>query len=350
MKKISVFLDANILSWFYGEVKSSPKKFDLKKEIDSLKRIGFQNSLDIEFFYNYRDPLKKFLEEYANKVIDDFKNFIAWGDILVLDEARKNVENFRKFFKNSNEKQDDIEHILPSIIFFAKKKIKYIITLDVKFANRLSELHGKIKKDNNFEQRLLKIRPDFYEIKIMIPTEFEKFLLRHQLNQITSQNIGKNIAKQVDLIKNIGMSHSIILKQEAIVGNPSTFQFNCFMYALNLINNFSVEKIMKEYKQIFIGSEFMKYLTENKLQEVDFSKKKDGDIIIYYSKHKLEHAGKIFSTRIMSKWGTGHMWEHDIFEIPITYGNTYRIYKQISKKDALNYFINYARSKGAKIH
>ncbi len=175
-------------------------------------------------------------------------------------------------------------------------------------------------------------------------------ILRQKLNQITSQNIGKNIAKQIDLIKNINIPHSITLKQQAIVGKSETFQFNCFMYVLNIISDSIVEKIMKNHQTIFIGSEFMKHLIQNKLQEIDFLKKEDGDIIIYYLNDKPEHAGKIFSNRIISKWGTGHMWEHDIFEIPITYGQTYKTYKQISSEEALGCFLDYARSKGVKIN
>ena len=174
-------------------------------------------------------------------------------------------------------------------------------------------------------------------------------MLRKKLAQITSQNIGHNISKQIDLIKNIGISHSIILKQEAIVGKPETFQFNCFMYVMDVTNCPSIEKIMKDYPAIFIGSDFMKYLIQNRLQKINLSDKREGDIIIYFSNNKPEHAGKIFSNRITSKWGTGHMWEHEIFETPQTYGDTYVIFKSISGQEALNCFLAYAKAKGVEI-
>jgi len=173
-------------------------------------------------------------------------------------------------------------------------------------------------------------------------------ILRQKLDQITDQNIGNNISKQIDLIKNIGIAHSIILKQEAIVGKPETFKFNCFSYALDIINHPVVEKMMKDHTSIFIGSEFMEYLIQNKLQKIDFSNKREGDIIIYFSNNKPEHAGKIFSNRIISKWGTGHMWEHEVLEIPLKYGDTYLTFKAISEKEALNCFLDYTRTKGAK--
>ena len=99
--------------------------------------------------------------------------------IIVLrpDATKKNIDHFRSFLKESpKEKQDDINDVLPRVTFFQKKRIKYIITLDYKFANRLIRIHHKINRDNTFKQWLLKLRPDFYEIRILLPTQFENIL------------------------------------------------------------------------------------------------------------------------------------------------------------------------------
>ena len=172
--------------------------------------------------------------------------------------------------------------------------------------------------------------------------------LREKLEEITSQNIGNNISKQITLIKELEFPHSIKLKQEAVLGQPSTFQFNCFMHVLDLIGLSQVENIMKEHSDVFVGSDFMDYLINNKLQKIDSDRKKDGDIAIYFFNSKPEHAGKIYSNRIISKWGTGHLWEHDIFEIPQSYGNEFGVFKSILRQETLTHFLDYARSKGVK--
>ena len=50
--------------------------------------------------------------------------------------------------------------------------------------------------------------------------------------------------------------------------------------------------------------------------------------------------------RVVSKWGLGHLWEHNILEVPISYGNEYKYYKDIQKEEAINSFCKFAESKG----
>lgn len=178
--KLPVFLDANILSWLYSPNKSTPKKFNKKEEVAVLRRLGSFNNPEIEFIYNNQETLKKFIDNYGAAILKDFKCFTALDHIIFANEAKANVEEFRNFLKNTNEKQDDIIEVLPGITFY-KEKIQHIITLDKSFINRLCNIHNKIKKNTNFERWLLDLRPDFYKIIVLFPTEFENLLSNEKL-------------------------------------------------------------------------------------------------------------------------------------------------------------------------
>jgi len=51
--------------------------------------------------------------------------------------------------------------------------------------------------------------------------------------------------------------------------------------------------------------------------------KKDGDqVVIYFDKEDPTHFGKIVGNKIESKWGSGCVWLHDLFEVPLSYGKS----------------------------
>lgn len=140
--------------------------------------------------------------------------------------------------------------------------------------------------------------------------------------------------------------HSIILKLRKPGKNRSNY--NCYTFAFNLTDSPVYEKIASTppYK-VFADSEFCNFLLKKgSLKEKKLDDKKDGDIIIYFDENVPKHAGKIYSDRIISKWGTGHLWEHDINEVPISYGNDCRIFAAITEDSAILAFIEYAKSKG----
>ena len=144
------------------------------------------------------------------------------------------------------------------------------------------------------------------------------------------------------LISNIGYNHSIVLKNIS----PAERKYNCFAYAFDLMHSTKYTEIAPI--GVFANSEFVEFLINNEiLKEIEWGKENDGDIIIYFDKGKPKHAGKIYSGRIISKWGVGHLWEHDIYDVPINYGNKCRIFTRISKDISIAAFIEYAKTKKA---
>ncbi|MDD4980938.1 MAG: hypothetical protein PHC54_06715 [Candidatus Omnitrophica bacterium] len=176
--------------------------------------------------------------------------------------------------------------------------------------------------------------------------------LRRILQNITEQYIGDIVGEQKQLVARLlnTYKHSISLKIEAVPNNPSTFQYTCHMYSLDLVNSSEVEKIASRYKDIFPSAEFIIFLIQrNILKEKTWDERANGDIIIYFDQDKPVHSGKIYLNKIVSKWGLANLWEHDIFEVPISYGNEVRVFASIQRSLSINAFIEFSKTKESSL-
>ena len=71
-------------------------------------------------------------------------------------------------------------------------------------------------------------------------------------------------------------------------------------------------------------------------------------MVIYFNKDgRIKHAGlNRGSGRVESKWGMGGLFEHDVFDVPESYGNVVRLFGKIPSKAAIEYFVRFAEEKG----
>jgi hypothetical protein len=69
---------------------------------------------------------------------------------------------------------------------------------------------------------------------------------------------------------------------------------------------------------IKVGPEFVLRLIERGILARDDA----GDIVIYFRDRLPMHAGLCIGRRIRSKWGIGNLWEHGLWEVPSSYGDT----------------------------
>ena len=53
--------------------------------------------------------------------------------------------------------------------------------------------------------------------------------------------------------------------------------------------------------------------------------------------------------RVRSKWGSLGLFEHDLFDVPLNYGNTVRFFKPIAFDVAIELFYNFAQLQGVNI-
>lgn len=167
--------------------------------------------------------------------------------------------------------------------------------------------------------------------------------LRKQLGDIPKE---EEYAKQqiaLSDLKNLHMHSVNAVDSRCLFHEWGTY--NCFEYALRLTDSSDYVKIKKQ--NVFANSEFVQSLIINNL----IFKTQENGIIIYFNDEQIPtHAGIMQNHRVLSKWGTGLVFDHEIFEAPFSYGFQYRIYKAVESVTMIDYFFDYAESKGIKFH
>ena len=106
------------------------------------------------------------------------------------------------------------------------------------------------------------------------------------------------------------------------------------------------------FNVVFAGRKFAHWLIDrNLLREIPMNIAQDGDFVFYFDDRSLfRHAGvMIGKERVRSKWGTGHLFEHGVFEVPESYGTTVRFFKQMAEGAAYSHFRSFAEECGMVI-
>ncbi len=140
--------------------------------------------------------------------------------------------------------------------------------------------------------------------------------LRERISEITKDSIPTKHGKLIEKIKN-EFKHNIIL-----ISNPNFIDTteDCFLFVM--------EKILKKDEIKKLGD-----IDTNNIENIDrlinkgflllHDEYKENDkIVIYLHENKIMHFGWIENESVVSKWGKGLIWEHQLFEVPITYGST----------------------------
>jgi hypothetical protein len=165
------------------------------------------------------------------------------------------------------------------------------------------------------------------------------------LSQITQEFIGERVGEQITAIDALRARtpHSIRLVSAAVPGDRATFGFTCFQYAFALVDPPpAIVTIATLYPHVFPSREFVEFLIRNALVEVTEDLVQDGDSIVYADQGIIRHAGVMKRGRVQSKWGTAHLWEHGVLEVPVEYGSELRFFRPISTGEAQFAFLVYA--------
>ena len=169
-------------------------------------------------------------------------------------------------------------------------------------------------------------------------------MLRRKLQEMTeSGDIALHPAMLVAITRDY--PNSIQLLQ-----SPSPVsRYTCFMHAFDF-----TEK--PEYldiacfgsKEVYAGPTFGQWLLEiEALIEMPTLENERESLVFYFNNENLKHVGLSQSGgKVISKWGTGHLYEHKIFEVPESYGLGIRVFKKLLYSDALSHFMNFAEANG----
>lgn len=145
----------------------------------------------------------------------------------------------------------------------------------------------------------------------------------------------------------IDIPHNIV----PVLSSYDLARFTCVMHAFEFVGNQRYSDIASlDEGRLFAGKAFMNWMLSNKLLvEVD-GEANSHSLVVYFSElGSFTHIGlRRKNGRVESKWGSLGLYEHDLFEIPASYGSAVRYFNQLPSGDAFKFFCDYAREKGAR--
>ncbi len=155
------------------------------------------------------------------------------------------------------------------------------------------------------------------------------------------------LQKQIKAIQNLSAKypHSISLVKEAERNNSASYKFTCYMYAFDLLDQVELNRIAQFSNEIYPKREFVSYLIDNFLTEIDVYQSNVGDYVIYFNDGIIAHAGNVRRERMISKWGFGHLWKHGVFEVPAEFGKDVLFYGQLPENKCIDAFKTWAKLK-----
>lgn len=161
--------------------------------------------------------------------------------------------------------------------------------------------------------------------------------LRDKLQEITCNgNIDKH-SLAIEALQ-LEFAHTIRLISFADPALPQ----NCFVWALDLCYELAHWVGTWDLPELFAGSKFVQELIPH-LTSVPKSDVAEGDLVVYFEEEMPTHAGLIKKSKVISKWGSGHIYQHDQLEVPSSYGNDIRFYRKLPGTLVAMHFAKYVQ-------
>jgi len=142
----------------------------------------------------------------------------------------------------------------------------------------------------------------------------------------------------------IEIPHSIELAPAGFAPALSIDRYNCFEFALGLAGRREVMLISSFVPSTCCNATFVEYLIPSPLTAVGKSPS-DGDLVLYRDSQQFTHAGLIHHNRVLSKWGEGYLWLHDLLEVPASYGDSVSFFASPNPDEILTKFIEFAHQR-----
>ena len=155
--------------------------------------------------------------------------------------------------------------------------------------------------------------------------------LRGVLNQITGE---LDIQKHPALLEELRAKnrHAIEIVELA---DPDE-DFNCVMFALDLIG--SIVPTCSPLGRYYMNTEFMQHLIY-KSYVTPISSPEVGALVVYTRDEKISHVGVVQENgQVRSKWGVGHLYDHDVWEVPVSFGSDIRYFRGMDPDHAFEVF------------
>ena len=168
--------------------------------------------------------------------------------------------------------------------------------------------------------------------------------LRSELSAITRENPLRHPEMVASLARK--HMHSIsVVRDEA--GQVHRILANCFEFAFGLrqfdeYDNITLCDYQEGLHQFVANSKFVAYLLEKGILK-ECSTRPEGNLALYFnSGGKPTHAGLLVGEdRIRSKWGIGLLWDHELWEVPSSYGDNVRYYERPDPQAVFEAFLSW---------
>jgi hypothetical protein len=127
-------------------------------------------------------------------------------------------------------------------------------------------------------------------------------------------------------------------------------RYTCAMHVFDFTEKPEYVAIAERgFNRVFAGAAFVHLLLdEGLLNELVPSDAREGDLVLYFNEEgRFKHAGlNLGNNRVLSKWGSGHLFEHGLLEVPESYGTKVRFFKRLAYSEAYDHFRRFARESG----
>lgn len=174
----------------------------------------------------------------------------------------------------------------------------------------------------------------------------DSVMLRTKLQEMTEV---QDVAQHASLLTAITRDHPNSIR---ILQSPHAIgRYTCFVHAFDFTEKPEYLDIASfGLGRVFAGPAFGQWLLESEaLDEIPALEKSEECLVFYFSDKNLRHVGlSKADERMVSKWGIGHLYEHEIFEVPESYGSRIRIFKKPHYDDTFLHFVRFAEANGIR--
>lgn len=171
-------------------------------------------------------------------------------------------------------------------------------------------------------------------------------MLRARLSQITDEEPTDNHLQLLEELR-ASVGHTI----EAHESENSLTQFTCGVHAFYLVGDETYFQIASSgLGTTYAGKAFVDFIiNQGMLASRTEGTVVAGDLVIYFADEEFRHVGRVLGVdRVLSKWGTGLLLEHALWEVPESYGDRVEYYVGPNEEQSFALFQRYAESRGLK--
>lgn len=167
--------------------------------------------------------------------------------------------------------------------------------------------------------------------------------LRERLCEMTLKPIGEQAAMLEQLRMEFAHGIRILDSEHPIEG------YTCAVHAFHLLGDAVYQEIAASgLGSTFAGKDFVEFaIKEQLLTECGADDAVPGDLVIYFLDGRFGHIGRLQADRrVLSKWGTGYLCDHGLWEVPCSYGLEVRFFEGPDAEDCLDIFVEYTKTRG----